>query len=224
MEEKKRINFIYVIIGVFGSVIGIFIGYLLAGVFGLTEFMSASDAFFTVLADPFAGYKNNFTPILMLLGFIIFESGYALFLFTRSTEESVNEEEYEPDIISLVDIDDMTQSEPSDLELFGNLNKEKSKTDKKEEKYIVDRDFVASEDSKKSSKDNDNNDDMDEKLSFGSEIMDEMLGDHYTLEQMVAMISIKKYMKDVTADVLKRMFPPEMSAEEISSYIEIFYG
>jgi hypothetical protein len=224
MEEKRRINFIYVIIGVFGSVIGIFIGYLLAGVFGLTESMSASDAFFTVLANPFAGYKNNFTPILMLLGFIIFESGYAMFLFTRGKEEVVDEEEYEPDIISLVDIDDMVKKEPSDLELFGNLDKEKSKTDKKEEQYTMDRDFVASEDSKKSSKDSDNNDEMDEKLSFGSEIMDEMLGDHYTLEQMVAMISIKKYMKDVTADVLKRMFPPEMSAEEISSYIEIFYG
>jgi hypothetical protein len=223
MEEKRRINFIYVIIGVFGSVIGIFIGYLLAGVFGLTESMSASDAFFTVLANPFAGYKNNFTPILMLLGFIIFESGYAMFLFTRGKEEVVDEEEYEPDIISLVDIDDMVKKEPSDLELFGNLDKEKSKTDKKEEQYTMDRDFVASEDSK-SSKDSDNNDEMDEKLSFGSEIMDEMLGDHYTLEQMVAMISIKKYMKDVTADVLKRMFPPEMSAEEISSYIEIFYG
>lgn len=160
----------------------------------------------------------------MLLGFIIFESGYAMFLFTRGKEEVVDEEEYEPDIISLVDIDDMVKKEPSDLELFGNLDKEKSKTDKKEEQYTMDRDFVASEDSKKSSKDSDNNDEMDEKLSFGSEIMDEMLGDHYTLEQMVAMISIKKYMKDVTADVLKRMFPPEMSAEEISSYIEIFYG
>lgn len=224
MEEKRRINFIYIIIGVCGSLIGVYIGYLLAGIFGLTETMSLSDAVFTVLANPFAGYKNNFTPILMLLGFIVFESGFALFLFTRNKEDAIIEDEYKPDIIDLVDVDEMIKNEPSDMELFGSLGTTKAQTDKKEKDFKVDRDFVSSEDPKSISNGNEHSEDVEEKLSFGSEIMDEMLGDHYTLEQMVAMISIKKYMKDVTADVLKRMFPPEMSAEEISSYIEIFYG
>ncbi len=223
MEDNRRIKLIYMLIGVFGSAIGIFIGYLLAGVFGLTDTMSFSDAFFTVLANPFAGYKNNFTPILMLLGFIVFESAYALFLFTRTSEEPIDEEEYEPDIIELVDID-VKKEEPSDLELFGNLALDKGKTVKKEETGAVDRDFVSASETKKAAADDKAFEEVDEKLSFGSEIMDEMLGDHYTLEQMVAMISIKKYMKDVNADILKRMFSPEMSAEEISSYIDIFYG
>lgn len=223
MEDNRRIKLIYLLIGVFGSAIGIFIGYLLAGVFGLTDTMSFSDAFFTVLANPFAGYKNNFTPILMLLGFIVFESAYALFLFTRTSEEPIDEEEYEPDIIELVDID-VKKEEPSDLELFGNLALDKGKTVKKEENGAVDRDFVSASETKKAAADDKAFEEVDEKLSFGSEIMDEMLGEHYTLEQMVAMISIKKYMKDVNADILKRMFSPEMSAEEISSYIDIFYG
>ena len=223
MEDNRRIKLIYLLIGVFGSAIGIFIGYLLAGVFGLTDTMSFSDAFFTVLANPFAGYKNNFTPILMLLGFIVFESAYALFLFTRTSEEPIDEEEYEPDIIELVDID-VKKEEPSDLELFGNLALDKGKTVKKEENGAVERDFVSASETKKAAADDKAFEEVDEKLSFGSEIMDEMLGEHYTLEQMVAMISIKKYMKDVNADILKRMFSPEMSAEEISSYIDIFYG
>ena len=223
MEDNRRIKLIYLLIGVFGSAIGIFIGYLLAGVFGLTDTMSFSDAFFTVLANPFAGYKNNFTPILMLLGFIVFESAYALFLFTRTSEEPIDEEEYEPDIIELVDID-VKKEEPSDLELFGDLALDKGKTVKKEENGAVDRDFVSASETKNAAADDKAFEEVDEKLSFGSEILDEMLGEHYTLEQMVAMISIKKYMKDVNADILKRMFSPEMSAEEISSYIDIFYG
>ena len=223
MEDNRRIKLIYLLIGVFGSAIGIFIGYLLAGVFGLTDTMSFSDAFFTVLANPFAGYKNNFTPILMLLGFIVFESAYALFLFTRTSEEPIDEEEYEPDIIELVDID-VKKEEPSDLELFGDLALDKGKTVKKEENGAVDRDFVSASETKNAAADDKAFEEVDEKLSFGSEILDEMLGEHYTLEQMVAMISIKKYMKDVKADILKRMFSPEMSAEEISSYIDIFYG
>ena len=223
MEDNRRIKLIYLLIGVFGSAIGIFIGYLLAGVFGLTDTMSFSDAFFTVLANPFAGYKNNFTPILMLLGFIVFESAYALFLFTRTSEEPIDEEEYEPDIIERVDID-VKKEEPSDLELFGDLALDKGKTVKKEENGAVDRDFVSASETKNAAADDKAFEEVDEKLSFGSEILDEMLGEHYTLEQMVAMISIKKYMKDVNADILKRMFSPEMSAEEISSYIDIFYG
>ena len=186
------------------------------------------------MANPFAKYFTKYTPITVLLGFIVFETLYILYFFTRKKDEPVNEEEYKPDIIDLVDVDDVSQNkavdptEINDADLFGIVadgvdsvieeKKQGSDSDNTEFVSLVGKNY----DRKKAEADA-SSAELDEKLSFGSEIMDEMLGERYTLDQMVAMINIKKYMKDVSADLLKRMFSPDMSPDEISSYISLFY-
>ncbi len=242
MEEKRSGSFIFLLVGLLGSVFFAFAGYLIGGALGvgLEKGIGFINGLFVVLANPFDKYFNKFTPITILLGFILFETIYILFLFFRKKEEPLNEEEYKPDIIDLVDIDgeaagemDKQQSESdeqrlnaSDKNMFGSSVKQAdSSADGSVTAGIVQRDFVAvsKNNAPEPKKDNSDSEILDEKLSFGSEIMDEMLGEHYTLDQMVAMINIKKYMKDVSADLLKRMFSPDMSPDEITSYISIFY-
>lgn len=58
---------------------------------------------------------------------------------------------------------------------------------------------------------------------FNDEIVMDLLTE-YNMEQIAAMLKITNYMDDVNADMLKLMFRPEMSAEDITAYIEMFYG
>lgn len=58
---------------------------------------------------------------------------------------------------------------------------------------------------------------------FNDEIVMDLLTE-YNMEQIAAMLKITNYMDDVKADMLKLMFRPEMSAEDITAYIEMFYG
>ena len=235
MEEKRSGTFILLIVGFFGSVFFAFSGYLVGGALGIgqEQGIGFGNGMIVVLSNPFAKYLTKYTPITVLLGFIVFETIYILYLFTRKKDEPVNAEEYKPDIIDLVDVDDVSvqkavdPAEINDEELFGIVSDgvDSIAEEKKKGSSSNKTDFVSSsekdDDSKKA--DADASSELDEKLSFGSEIMDEMLGERYTLDQMVAMINIKKYMKDVSADLLKRMFSPDMSPDEISSYISLFY-
>lgn len=239
---------IYLIIGLIGSMFFIYFGYLLAGAVGVGEIegIGFSNGIFAVLSNPFKGYFNDYTPIFMILGFILFECVFAIFLFSRKKEEPVNMDEYKPDILDLVDLDNMLdlvdkvedesadedrrisekkkrRNLPSDSEIFNRPAKRSSNV---AEDNTSDRAFVSMADTtdKKEEEDKKPADNLpDPSLSFGSEIMEEMLGDHYELDQLLAMLSIKKYMSDVTADVLKRMFSPDMTPEEITSYIQLFY-
>lgn len=58
---------------------------------------------------------------------------------------------------------------------------------------------------------------------FNDEIVMDLLTE-YNMEQIAAMLKVTNYMDDVNADMLKLMFRPEMSAEDITAYIETFYG
>ena len=106
--NRKGSIITYLIIGIIGSVIFIFLGYFCAGALGIgqSEEIGFIDGLFTVLNSPFAGYFNDYTIDFMILGFILFESLFALFLFSHKKEEEVDADEYKPDIIDLVDIED----------------------------------------------------------------------------------------------------------------------
>lgn len=229
--NRKGSIITYLIIGIIGSVIFIFLGYFCAGALGIgqSEEIGFIDGLFTVLNSPFAGYFNDYTIVFMILGFILFESLFALFLFSHKKEEEVDADEYKPDIIDLVDIEDeqikgKKNDLPDDVDLF--MSKGVKAVTSSDSSGT--RGYVSSSETGSDTKENGSGSDDDnlapDNLSFGSEIMEEMLGDNYELDQLLAMLSIKKYMKDVTADLLKRMFNPDMTPEEISSYISLFYG
>lgn len=58
---------------------------------------------------------------------------------------------------------------------------------------------------------------------FSDEIVMDLLTE-YSMEQIGAMLRVTNYMKDVNADTLRLMFKPETPAEDITAYIEMFYG
>lgn len=61
-----------------------------------------------------------------------------------------------------------------------------------------------------------------EKISFSDEVVTELLNE-YDLSQIRAMLALKEHISDCDVSLLRRMFKPTMSAEEISDYINIFY-
>ena len=73
-------NFILVIPGVCGSIFCIYIGYLIAAVIGYVQDNSSDvlTGISMVLSKPFARYFNKYTPITMILGFIVFEGIFFL--------------------------------------------------------------------------------------------------------------------------------------------------
>ena len=59
-------------------------------------------------------------------------------------------------------------------------------------------------------------------LFFSDEIVTDLLED-YDLSQIKSMLALKAYINIEDAGLLRRMFKPTMSAEEISNYIKMFY-
>lgn len=234
MKKGKNRILLLILVGIIGAASFIYLGYLIAGVIEQASTIGVLNSILSVASEPFLNYMNDYAPITMLLCFIIFETGYAYcILHTRPVEETDEVEEFQPDIINLVDLPDekeeVVETESTDVELF-RLSERKATSDdanvdeRKKKKRLVS--LPSKADTEEETEKTDRTIDepsTDEKLSFGSEIMDEMLGSHYTLDQMVAMINIKKYMKEVNADLLMRMFKPDMTPEEISSYISLFY-
>ena len=92
MEEKRSGTFILLIVGFFGSVFFAFSGYLVGGALGIgqEQGIGFGNGMIVVLSNPFAKYLTKYTPITVLLGFIVFETIYILYLFTRKKDEPVN--------------------------------------------------------------------------------------------------------------------------------------
>ena len=59
-------------------------------------------------------------------------------------------------------------------------------------------------------------------LFFSDEIVTDLLED-YDLSQIKSMLALKAHINIEDAGLLRRMFKPTMSAEEISNYIKMFY-
>lgn len=63
----------------------------------------------------------------------------------------------------------------------------------------------------------------EDKTSISEDLFMELNGT-YSMEQIAEMMKISKYIETVSAALLVKMFKPNMTAEEIRSYIEMFYG
>ena len=208
-KEQKRVNLIFLAIGIIGSVFFIFFGYLLSGIIGavLDENIDFLTAFCLVVGNPFDNYFNNITPVTMILGFIIYEGIYFLILMHRKGNGEVAEDLFAPDIIDIAD---------------------KSGLDNVNENEIFNG--VVSEEI---------NDTVDQQSSLGyvspGEIDNEVNEEPVTvteerelffsddLSQIKSMLALKAHINIEDAGLLRRMFKSTMSAEEISNYIKMFY-
>lgn len=218
-KEQKRVNLIFLAIGIIGSVFFIFFGYLLSGIIGavLDENIDFLTAFCLVVGNPFDNYFNNITPVTMILGFIIYEGIYFLILMHRKGNGEVAEDLFAPDIIDIADksgLDNVNENE-----IFnGVVSEEISDT--------VDQQFSLRYVSP-GEIDNEVNEEAvtvteERELFFSDEIVTDLLED-YDLSQIKSMLALKAHINIEDAGLLRRMFKPTMSAEEISNYIKMFY-
>lgn len=218
-KEQKRINLIFLAIGIIGSVFFIFFGYLLSGIIGavLDENIDFLTAFCLVVGNPFDNYFNNITPVTMILGFIIYEGIYFLILMHRKGNGEVAEDLFAPDIIDIADksgLDNVNENE-----IFnGVVSEEISDTvDQQSSLGYVSLGEI----------DNEVNEEPvtvteERELFFSDEIVTDLLED-YDLSQIKSMLALKAHINIEDAGLLRRMFKPTMSAEEISNYIKMFY-
>lgn len=218
-KEQKRVNLIFLAIGIIGSVFFIFFGYLLSGIIGavLDENIDFLTAFCLVVGNPFDNYFNNITPVTMILGFIIYEGIYFLILMHRKGNGEVAEDLFAPDIIDISDksgLDNVNENE-----IFnGVVSEEISDTvDQQSSLGYVSPGEI----------DNEVNEEAvtvteERELFFSDEIVTDLLED-YDLSQIKSMLALKAHINIEDAGLLRRMFKPTMSAEEISNYIKMFY-
>lgn len=218
-KEQKRVNLIFLAIGIIGSVFFIFFGYLLSGIIGavLDENIDFLTAFCLVVGNPFDNYFNNITPVTMILGFIIYEGIYFLILMHWKGNGEVAEDLFAPDIIDIADksgLDNVNENE-----IFnGVVSEEISDTvDQQSSLGYVSPGEI----------DNEVNEEPvtvteERELFFSDEIVTDLLED-YDLSQIKSMLALKAHINIEDAGLLRRMFKPTMSAEEISNYIKMFY-
>lgn len=218
-KEQKRVNLIFLAIGIIGSVFFIFFGYLLSGIIGavLDENIDFLTAFCLVVGNPFDNYFNNITPVTMILGFIIYEGIYFLILMHQKGNGEVAEDLFAPDIIDIADksgLDNVNENE-----IFnGVVSEEISDTVNQQSSlgYVSPGEI-----------DNEVNEEPvtvteERELFFSDEIVTDLLED-YDLSQIKSMLALKAHINIEDAGLLRRMFKPTMSAEEISNYIKMFY-
>lgn len=218
-KEQKRVNLIFLAIGIIGSVFFIFFGYLLSGIIGavLDENIDFLTAFCLVVGNPFDNYFNNITPVTMILGFIIYEGIYFLILMHRKGNGEVAEDLFAPDIIDIADksgLDNVNENE-----IFnGVVSEEISDTVDQQSSlgYVYPGEI-----------NNEVNEEPvtvteERELFFSDEIVTDLLED-YDLSQIKSMLALKAHINIEDAGLLRRMFKPTMSAEEISNYIKMFY-
>jgi len=235
-QDDRHENIILIIAGVCGSILFIYLGYLIAAIIGYVQDNSTDvlTGAGMVLKKPFVKYFNQYTPITMILGFIAFEVIFFLIVM-RSRKLKDNEEEtlFDSEVIDLAEVsfeknNDQNVLNSDDLleELqersSGESELNKSLYISPEEDDGIDlRDQISVSKEKRgdnSKKDSEN----PEIVSFSDDVVTDLLND-YDLSQIKAMLPLKEHISSVNVTLLRRMFKPTMSADEIDKYIKIFY-
>lgn len=235
-QDDRHENIILIIAGVCGSILFIYLGYLIAAIIGYVQDNSTDvlTGVGMVLKKPFVKYFNQYTPITMILGFIAFEVIFFLIVM-RSRKLKDNEEEtlFDSEVIDLAEVsfeknNDQNVLNSDDLleELqersSGESELNKSLYISPEEDDGIDlRDQISVSKEKRgdnSKKDSEN----PEIVSFSDDVVTDLLND-YDLSQIKAMLPLKEHISSVNVTLLRRMFKPTMSADEIDKYIKIFY-
>lgn len=235
-QDDRHENIILIIAGVCGSILFIYLGYLIAAIIGYVQDNSTDvlTGVGMVLKKPFVKYFNQYTPITMILGFIAFEVIFFLIVM-RGRKLKDNEEEtlFDSEVIDLAEVsfeknnDQNVLTSDDLLEELQERSSGESELNKslyispEEDDGIDLRDQISVSKEKRgdnSKKDSEN----PEIVSFSDDVVTDLLND-YDLSQIKAMLPLKEHISSVNVTLLRRMFKPTMSADEIDKYIKIFY-
>lgn len=188
MKDKKNKIPVYFMIFL-GAVVFLYIGFVVAS----CMMPQQNDITFIGL---FVNAKaNQYTPIVMALAFVIYESCIFLIVVLKNKK------------IQNSDIEDSPMILEKDKE---------SVTEETLVEQAIKEPDLQSMDNKTEPTDDDVF--MDEKL------FSELYARDYSFEQITEMMKLGKYMENLTCETLMKMFPTEKTPDEIQQYIDVFYG
>lgn len=223
---EKKYTILMMVKGLLGSLIFIMSGYWFAGAI---EFMQKeSITFFAgigkVLRNPLGKYFNSYSPIFMAFAFLLFEVLFFLYMVYHK-KKGFDAEMQDVSVCSETEASmEDTKSNDSLKNIFH--NKESGITQGEvsgvnAQIFVLQNEFKSEQDA--SSNIGYQDETSVKKAVFDNEMVMELLTE-YDMEQITAMLNVTTYIDDVSIDMLKRMFNADMSASDISAYIEIFYG
>lgn len=204
--------------GILGSVIFIYVGYLVSGIIGkCNDSLNLSEACISVLKSPFDSYFNDYSPITMILAFIFFEI-FFFFKLTRrgKLRELSAPEQFAPDIIEAANNSGIDVVNSRINEMFADYKSNEN----------VDSDNAYADMSTSGESNDVDLSNIEEEMQnqfFDQDITTELLNDDYSIAQIKAMQAILKYVDIKSAKALEKLFKVTMSATDISEYIKIIY-
>lgn len=200
-------KFLFFIVWILSTVILIALSYWLVGAIPKTD---DEVRYFTrllhVFQNPFAYYFNEYTPIGMIVTFIVTELLFGVTFVSKiiakpsqipieeDTDKSVATDENEKSVIKFVEKQDVTVDEVKEKEKKGKNAAEKDDKDDENEIFLREDLFLKL-------------------FNFG-----------YTMSQINAMMELTTYIPDIDVKQLAKMFKPSMNEDEIRGYIENFFG
>jgi len=213
--RRKRRNLPLIILFIFGwficTALFVFAGYCITGAIPVINIeMSYFDRLLMVVSSPLDGYFNEYTPIGMIVGFILCEIIFFLIvcMMNRKPKEKAADTDDVNDYLGVTE-------KNSDME-FIFLEKE---SDKKSDKASTKDQKVEKVSTKETQPEEPEVDVVLQEQTFL-----ELFSNGYSMQQITEMMELTKYIKNLDVSLLKRMFKPTMPPEDIRKHIESFYG
>ena len=213
--RRKRRNIPLIIILFLGwfvcTALFIFVGYCITGAIPVINIeMSYLDRLLMVVSSPFDGYFHEYTPIGMIVGFILCEIVFFLIVCLMNRQ---------PKGKALVD-EDMSSyfgeaEKDSDMEFISFEKEPEKQPENVPEKVNKEENKVGKEES---------TEEPEVDLVLQEQTFLELFSNGYSMQQITEMMELTKYIKNLDVPLLKRMFKTTMSPEDIRKHIESFYG
>lgn len=163
----------------------------------------------TVLHTPFANYFNNYTPIGMILAFIIVELLFGVIcIYKMASMSGITEgDEAERNNVSYDTFMESDVTEEPKVQFVEQIDEEPLKEESpKKERQISEKE------------------DGSEEILLKEDVFLKLFNSGYAMNQINAMMELISYIPNIDETQLMKMISPSMSEEEIRSYIEMFFG
>lgn len=214
MRRKRRNLPLIILLGlgwIVFTVLFVFVGYCITGAIPVINIeMSYFDRFLMVITSPFDGYFNEYTPIGMIIGFILCEIIFVLIICMMNRKPK-----QKPADAETIDSYFGKLEKDPDMEFiaFDTDSEKKSESTSKKERKVEKTSVKEAEP-----------DELEVDVLLQEQTFLELFSKGYSMQQITEMMELTKYIKNLDVPLLIKMFKPTMSPQDIRKHIESFYG
>lgn len=213
---KKILFFFSWVIGTAMSLIAAY--WFMGAIPYMEEDIGYFERLLNVLKSPFADYFNNYTPIGMILAFIIVEFFFGVIFIAKIMEKpadlSDNELFVGKETPKIEFVSKPIKESESQIEFVSQTLPEvkalSTDNGKKEDLKSISQKHIEDDDTKDVF--------MEDKMFL------KLFNSGYSMEQINAMMELTLYLPFIDARQLMKMVNPSMAADELRSYIDMFFG